>query len=499
MFPRTVVIISVVFIFALTQQTCQAVGDGKPSTLTDEFKNEVKSLYNEAKKDPLARVKWEEVWGKNRENPAFLVYIFELIPSTVREGSRSIEIEIQNPSFQGLNKMGKSAVPFLCKSAREYFDSNIVAFSYVTASLGVIGDERAASALLDLYQKSVSFMIGNADQGLEKQRPLACMSALAKLGSFQGVPYFLNQLEYKVSEQKNPFDGSTVQQQAVIHIRNWAHLALKDITKQVLSYTPANPQDEDITAWKNWWSANKDKDKKAFLEDDLKTSVEQLTSNDSSKVLHATYKLKLHANQRSFLAVINALSEHDANSTVAHALVDASWGIWKRMVERGIEVPKLPSKQDKTTEWQSWWLKNKAAFPQQLVPKNTSVEQIETQFANSVRTATGKSEEESRQEDNKQKTVAKLMERKIGTLEFKDAPLASAITQLAALAEVKNVIDSDCPKDLMVSLKLADVSIKTAFETILEPHGLDYIIRKDGVIFVSTKERIRTIRKDSRK
>jgi hypothetical protein len=98
------------------------------------------------------------------------------------------------------------------------------------------------------------------------------------------------------------------------------------------------------------------------------------------------------------------------------------------------------------------------------------------------------------QEKAQEDVTRKLMEEQKITIRMMDASLAIVIDQFATLSELNIVLDPGVGQGLSVSLNLQDVSFKTALETALEPHGLDYIIKKSGLIYVATKERIAEMR-----
>ncbi len=337
------------------------------SDLPEEFKSRLRALYRDSRTSDVAQSEWRKAWNNNRDNIRFLVYTFELL--SVRAGFQHIPVDSQNPSLMQLVKIGGRAVPFLCKAASNYFNKNVVAFSYVVAALRIIADEKCAPVVLDLYKKSVSFMEENSEKGMEKSRPLACKKALAEIGDFSVIPYFLEEMAYKLQEQKQRFDGSTVEQQVVIHRRNWAYLVLKKITKQMLPYTPANPRKEEIAAWKKWWEENRNKDKGALLEKDLRNSVDNLFSAEQKKAIESSEKLKLHANPRSFLTVLDALSKSEKSPTLKAALVEVCYIIANRMNEKSADLPALPPQQGKPSQWQLWWLQVRSSFPRQSLPK----------------------------------------------------------------------------------------------------------------------------------
>ena len=90
---------------------------------------------------------------------------------------------------------------------------------------------------------------------------------------------------------------------------------------------------------------------------------------------------------------------------------------------------------------------------------------------------------------------AKLSNLKI-SLDFKDAPLETVVDYLREIADLNLFIDRKvADKQIKVSLKVTEISLKSAFALTLKPHECGTMF-KDGVLMIMTKEDIadRTIK-----
>jgi hypothetical protein len=84
-----------------------------------------------------------------------------------------------------------------------------------------------------------------------------------------------------------------------------------------------------------------------------------------------------------------------------------------------------------------------------------------------------------------------LLEERVLTFDFKDKPLADVLAYFTEFTGVNLVLSptvtaDKSPEDLLVSLTLKKVSVKSALDIILELKGLAAVYRH-GVIFVTTK------------
>jgi hypothetical protein len=94
------------------------------------------------------------------------------------------------------------------------------------------------------------------------------------------------------------------------------------------------------------------------------------------------------------------------------------------------------------------------------------------------------------------KILAKLKSKKMGVAMI-DAELGVFIWQLSANAEVKVVLDPDVDKTQRVSFEAENDSALETMRMVLEPCALDYVIKKDGSIFISTLKKIVEMRAKS--
>ena len=91
------------------------------------------------------------------------------------------------------------------------------------------------------------------------------------------------------------------------------------------------------------------------------------------------------------------------------------------------------------------------------------------------------------QEPARQEAEARLRSLKV-SLDFKDAPLESVVDYLRTLSDVNILVDSKVrEKNPTVTLRVQDVSLKSALNLILRPLGCDTMFR-DGVLMIMTRE-----------
>jgi len=77
---------------------------------------------------------------------------------------------------------------------------------------------------------------------------------------------------------------------------------------------------------------------------------------------------------------------------------------------------------------------------------------------------------------------------------FEDTPLRDVVEFLEQMTKVNFVLDSaaTAEDEHLVTLTLNDVSVRSMLSTIMGTTGLDYIL-KDQAVFISTKERTRSL------
>jgi hypothetical protein len=80
------------------------------------------------------------------------------------------------------------------------------------------------------------------------------------------------------------------------------------------------------------------------------------------------------------------------------------------------------------------------------------------------------------------------------TLAMRTTKLSSVMSFLQDVTQLNVVIDSECDSDTLVTLRANNVKLETALKLILDPIGFDYMVKKGGIVFVSTKKRIAEIR-----
>ena len=99
------------------------------------------------------------------------------------------------------------------------------------------------------------------------------------------------------------------------------------------------------------------------------------------------------------------------------------------------------------------------------------------------------------QDATKAEVEGKLNNIKI-TLDFQNAPLDQVVDYLREISGMNIFVDSKVrDKNLIVSLKVTEISLRSIFGLILKPHNCD-ILFKDGVLQLMTKEDVadRTMR-----
>jgi type II secretory pathway component GspD/PulD (secretin) len=93
-------------------------------------------------------------------------------------------------------------------------------------------------------------------------------------------------------------------------------------------------------------------------------------------------------------------------------------------------------------------------------------------------------------QDNKKDEYASKMSNLRVSLDFKDAPLDSIIDYLREIADMNIFLDQKVrEKQLTLSIKVTEISLKSVLSLMLKPHGCDTMF-KDGVLMVMTKEDI---------
>ena len=99
------------------------------------------------------------------------------------------------------------------------------------------------------------------------------------------------------------------------------------------------------------------------------------------------------------------------------------------------------------------------------------------------------------QDGKREQIEAKLKNLKV-TLDFKDAPIDSVVDYLREISDINIFLDAKVKeKNLTVTLKVSEISLRSVFALILKPHGCDTMFR-EGVLMVMTKEDVvdRTIK-----
>ena len=90
------------------------------------------------------------------------------------------------------------------------------------------------------------------------------------------------------------------------------------------------------------------------------------------------------------------------------------------------------------------------------------------------------------QDDKREQVQAKLNNMRI-TLDFKDASLDGVIDYLREISDINMFVDTKVrDKNIVVTLKVSDISLKSVLGLMLKPHDCD-VLFKDGVLQVMTK------------
>ena len=94
------------------------------------------------------------------------------------------------------------------------------------------------------------------------------------------------------------------------------------------------------------------------------------------------------------------------------------------------------------------------------------------------------------QDTEKQKKTRLTLKSEKVSVTVQDMLLSVIVQQFRIITEVEILIDNAVNKELTCTLDIKHVPVKEALDKILKPHNLDYFIRKDGSIFISTKGKI---------
>lgn len=91
------------------------------------------------------------------------------------------------------------------------------------------------------------------------------------------------------------------------------------------------------------------------------------------------------------------------------------------------------------------------------------------------------------QDNAKSEYASKLNNIKV-TLDFTNAPLDSVVDYLREISGMNLFVDSKVrDKNIVISMKVTEISLRSIFGLMLKPHGCD-IMFKDGVLQIMTKE-----------
>jgi type II secretory pathway component GspD/PulD (secretin) len=91
------------------------------------------------------------------------------------------------------------------------------------------------------------------------------------------------------------------------------------------------------------------------------------------------------------------------------------------------------------------------------------------------------------QDDKREQVQAKLNNMRI-TLDFKDASLDGVIDYLREISDINMFVDTKVrDKNIVVTLKVSDISLKSVLGLMLKPHNCDTMWR-EGVLMVMTRE-----------
>ncbi len=93
-------------------------------------------------------------------------------------------------------------------------------------------------------------------------------------------------------------------------------------------------------------------------------------------------------------------------------------------------------------------------------------------------------------QDNKRDEYRSKLANLRVSLDFKDAPIDSVIDYLREIADMNIFLDQKVrEKQLVLSIKVTEISLKSVLSLVLKPHGCDTMF-KDGVLMVMTREDI---------
>ena len=91
------------------------------------------------------------------------------------------------------------------------------------------------------------------------------------------------------------------------------------------------------------------------------------------------------------------------------------------------------------------------------------------------------------QDGKREEIEAKLRNMRV-TLEFNNAPIDTVLDYLREISEINLFLDAKAKdKNIVVTLKVSDISIKSVLSLILKPQGCDTMFR-EGVVMIMTKE-----------
>jgi type II secretory pathway component GspD/PulD (secretin) len=91
------------------------------------------------------------------------------------------------------------------------------------------------------------------------------------------------------------------------------------------------------------------------------------------------------------------------------------------------------------------------------------------------------------QDKAKDEAESKLKNLRV-TLDFKDAPIDTVIDFLREISDLNLFLDQKVrDKNIQVSLKVSDISLKSVLQLMLKPHGCDFMWR-EGVVMLMTQE-----------
>lgn len=94
------------------------------------------------------------------------------------------------------------------------------------------------------------------------------------------------------------------------------------------------------------------------------------------------------------------------------------------------------------------------------------------------------------QETDIAKETEKTLKTRTVTLSFSDCSLSNTISFLQDISGLNFLLDPKVDSELTVNVRLRDVILGNALKVILEQRELDYIVKKDGTVWMSTKQHI---------